>query len=232
MGLILHFAQSPINFTNTVICHQDILPLLSAYSILLYHYVTDVCYYHYCLQYWFVKTINIKLIIYGYLGSKDAGLWILMYSSHEQSAIWRELRIDESISGSSPLVVCSSRFISGHDYFCSKFLHSSLPWMSFSLFLHLQYFSGFRRHCPDQDNPNSWGAYNIHCIVWIELRSVRYTFVKFKMIPNDCMETITLFMINCSRMFDMYSTIHHYIIILIAKFCYKNLWLVIIIYNY
>ena len=51
MGLILHFPQSPINFTNTVIYHQDIiLPLLSAYSILLYHYVTDVCYHHDCLQ--------------------------------------------------------------------------------------------------------------------------------------------------------------------------------------
>lgn len=88
--------------------------------------------------------------------------------------------------------------------------------MSFSLFLHLQYFSGFRRHCPDQNNPNSWGGYNIIIIiVWIELRSVRYTFVKFKMIPNDCMETRTLFMINCSKMFDMCSAIHHYIIILI-----------------
>ena len=91
-----------------------------------------------------------------------------------------------------------------------------------AFFFHLQYFSGFRRHCPDQDNPNSCGGYNIHCIVWIELRSVRYTFVKFKMIPNDCMETRTLFMINCSKMFDMCSAIHHYIIILIDKFCYRN----------
>lgn len=133
------------------------------------------------------------------------------------------------VAGPSLLMVCLSRFVSGHDYFCSKFLHSSLPWMSFSLFLHSQYFSGFRRHCPDQDNLNSWGGYNIHCIVWIELRSVRYTFVKFNMIPNDCMETRTLFVINCSKMFDMCSAIHHYIIILIDKFCYKNLWLIIII---
>ena len=98
--------------------------------------------------------------------------------------------------------------------------------MSFSLFSTYTSFSGFRRHCPDQDNPNSWGGYNIDCIVCIELQFVRYTFVEFKMILNDCMETRTLFMSNCSKMFDICSVIHHYIIILIDKLHYKNLRLI------
>ena len=137
----------------------------------------------------------------------DCEFWCIHPMNSLQSGENWEL-MKALVAGSIPLMVCSSWFISGHDYFCSKFLHSSLPWMSFGIFLHLQYSSGFRRHCPDQDNPNSWGGYNIHCIVWIELRSVRYTFVKFKMIPNDCMETRTLFMINCSKMFDMCSMCH------------------------
>ena len=95
--------------------------------------------------------------------------------------------------------------------------------MSFSLFLHLQYFCGFQETLSwsGQSEQLGWLQYNY--IVWIELRSVRYTFVKFKMIPNDCMETRTLFMIDCSKMFDMCSAIHPYIIFLIDKFCYRNL---------
>ena len=100
MSLILHFAQCPINFTNTVICPQDNYFL--TFTICLQYFALSLCYW--CPLLSLLSSIlicknYIKLIIYGYLGSKDAGLWILMYSSHEQSAIWRELRIDESISG-------------------------------------------------------------------------------------------------------------------------------------
>lgn len=184
------------------------------FTICLQYFALSLCYW--CLLLSLLSSIlicknYIKLIIYGYLGSKDAGLWILMYSSHEQSAIWRELRIDESISGW--LYPSYGLFIMIHQWTWLFLLQVlafkpalNVLWHFFALtvFLWIQETLSW----SGQSEQLGWLQYTVHRNVWIELRSVRYTFVKFKMIPNDCMETRTLFMINCSKMFDMCSMCH------------------------